>query len=205
MRLADPPLWQYLLFEQPWPLVIALGAMAVVLTVVAQRRDSRAIRMVAWSLAIGAGVVYALAWQVTTDRQRLLHATEALVLSTESPMDVEHLAGTWLSDQTTLIGPGGEPWLDREAIERQLRTADQRHAIEQQSIRRLGAEVTQPGYGRSIVEVSTQAGGGTRGFGPLRTEWDLYWQADEHGQWRVQEIHWVSFRNQPPERRLLGR
>lgn len=204
MRLEPPPLWQHLLLEQPWPVIVALGVAVVVLTVLAQRHRRRGLRIAAWGLAVLAGGIYAVAWQVTTDREQLLEATEALVAATESPMDPEAFAARWLGDNAVLTGADGEPWLDRDAIERTLRSAHRRYTIEQHATRRLDAATGRPGLGRSVVELSTQAGGGRMGaFGPVRTEWDLRWKQNEHGEWRVYEIRWVRFRDRQPNRNLL--
>lgn len=213
MSLPDPPLWQYLLLEQPWPVMIALGVGAAVLSVAARRRrlegrrGGLGLRVAAWAAAIAAGGVYGVASSIVTEREQLLDQTRQVVAATQSPIDVAAVLERWLGEDAALVGPGGEKWLDRSQIEQTLAGLERRRQIERHDIRGLDAGIVRAGQGRSHVELSTRLVGGPRAYGPLHSVWELEWIRDEDEQrtWRLRDVRWVSFRGQPAEHYLLSR
>ena len=203
MEVADPPVVEYLLLEQPWPLVGGLVAAAVLMAAVAQRRrDRRWLGAAIGALVLAPGA-YVLATMVNTDRERLVARSRALVGATVSPVDFEHVA-TFLDADVTLTGPHGAHWLDADAIDRTLRRAEQRWGIEAQSIADLKAATTGRRQGRTALSLRTTLGG-RLDYGPIRSGWVLQWRQDADGTWRVQRIACMQINNREPRQEMLQR
>lgn len=195
---TDPPLMQRLLLEQPWPAAIALLAVAVGLTMAGRRRKQRGLRLVAWVLAILAGGIVGLAWQVQTPREHIIDRTHQLLAATEAPLDMDSL-DNWLEPGAVVTGPDGSVWMQREQIDQRLQWIDRRRAVDAHEIRRLEAMADRSGYGRVGLELGTSLQRASR-YGPIRTTWQLHWRRDDNGQWRVYEIECVSLHGRDPDR-----
>ncbi|MFW6060732.1 MAG: hypothetical protein ACODAQ_11165, partial [Phycisphaeraceae bacterium] len=200
--LADPPLVQHLLLEQPWPTAIVLLALAVGLTVAGRRRRRRGLRMGAWVAAVAAGAVVGLAWQVQTPREQIMAATRQLVAATAAPLDLAGLDNR-LAPGMVVTGPDGTAWIRRDQIDRRLTQLDQRHAIVSHDIHRLEADAARPNRGRTALELRTHLGQ-SNGYGPIRSTWQLHWRRDDaQSAWQVHEIQCVSINRRTPSRHML--
>lgn len=200
MQLSPPPLWQAWLFENPWPLVVALLAAAVVLRVVSTRRETPWRGRLGWA-ALGAvllaGGVYLSTAIVETDRERLIDRTRQLVAAT-APIDAGALDGL-IARGAVVAGPDGSPWVVYDDIRDELEAAVQRHGGFDHAIRGLAAEAVNKARGRSLLSLSTTTG--DLGV-PIRTRWLITWRREGDGRWRVMEIRWLEFRGRPPTRGL---
>ena len=200
MPLAQPPLLENLLFEQPWPLVVAMVAVAAGCWVVASRRQKRGrLRLIALGIIVLAGAVVAMAQLVTTDREYLLDATAELVAATQSPTNSQVLDQLIAAD-AVVTGPAGEVWLEYAQLRSELQSVVDRHQIQEQRIRSVGAEVTSKTAGRSVFDLRTNIGKET--FIPIRSVWALRWVRDDAGQWRIKEIQWLQFQGHTPTQGL---
>ena len=195
MDIPPPPLWQLLLFEQPWPLVIVLLVSAVLLRHAARQRNQPRMGHVGFGLAVAAGAVFALAWLVTTDREMLERQTREVVAATESPTDLATL-DRLLSPDAVLTGPGNEIWMEMSAIRRQLEQLGERFPIEQQVIRDIGAQVIDARRGRSAFDLRTYSP--HQPGVPYRSVWTLHWHRQDNGDWQIVQVQWEQFMNRPP-------
>lgn len=200
MPLAQPPILENLLFEQPWPLAVVVLAVAAGCWVVASRRRRRGkLRLVAVSFVLLAVALLVMAHFVTTAREHLLSATAQLVAATESPTDGKVL-DQLIAPDAVVTGPGGEVWLEYAQLRSELKSAVDRHQIHEQRIRSVGAEVTSDTAGRSVFDLRTNVGKET--FIPIRTVWALHWARDDAGEWRIKQIQWLQFQGHAPSRGL---
>ncbi|HEX7010512.1 MAG TPA: hypothetical protein VF184_11050 [Phycisphaeraceae bacterium] len=195
MDVADPPLLEHLLLERPWPLVIALLAVAAAVQVAARRRSSRRAGWAAWLIAAGAAGVALLAYTVTTDRERLTQLTVELVQAATQPVNLAVVDQT-LHPDAVLRGPGGQVWMPFQNIRWELEQAVQRLGVTDHAIRQLGVEASGD-RGRSALALRTHLG--ETGM-PVSTSWNLVWQRQSEGDWRIVEIQWLTLQDQPPTR-----
>lgn len=199
MNLAPSPLWQEWLFENPWPLVIVLIAVAVVVRLVATRRKQPRVNFAAAGALLLAVGVYLLTMFVATDRERLVDRTKELVEAT-APLDSAAMDGL-IARGAIVSGPDGAAWVEYDSIRSELEAVVGRYGGFDHAIRGLGAEVTSAVRGRSLLSLSTTA----ESIGmPIRTQWLITWRKESDGQWRVIEISWLEFQGRPP-RNLMWR
>lgn len=202
MNLTPPPLWQEWLFENPWPLVIVLIVLAVVLRLMATRsRRPRGYRFnyAALGALLAALGVYLLTVFVETDRERLVDRTRQLVAAT-APLDTAAIDAL-IARGAVVTGPAGETWVLYDDIRPELERAVGRHGIARHALRSLAADVVSSVRGRSLLSLSTT----TDDLGlPIRTQWLITWRKEGDGTWRVIELQWLEFQGQPP-RNLMWR
>ena len=204
MATLQPNPLQHFLLEQPWPVALTLLIVAAILfSVGAQRRQGKW-QLAALGVAALAGGVVALAWAVTTDRQRVIAATDELLAATEGELDTAAL-DRLLAPDVVLTGPGGQVWLESEAIGAALRRAAERYGPVSHSVRQrqVGAR---DGRGRVELELRTElaggVGGGAGGGVPVRSSWTLVW-LETPGGWVVDQIEWRELQQRTPERAWL--
>jgi ketosteroid isomerase-like protein len=185
---------QNLLFENPWPLVMALVATAAVLRLVGFRNRRPALTYAAMGAVLLAVGVYVLSAVVTTDRERIMERTRALVAAT-APLDLAVLDDV-LAPGAFVSGPDGSAWVEYERVRVELQDVVQRYQPAEHSIRDLQAEAGET-RGVSVIDLRTSAGAGGAGL-PVRTVWRLHWRKEGDGQWRVAELQWLEFMGQSP-------
>ncbi len=187
--LAESAGWAERLLENPWPVVVGLLAVSAVLRTVGKRRDQKGLTRASWiALLLGIGV-YAAATLIQTDRETLIQQTEALVAAT-SPADEAALTPL-LADRAVLMGPGGDVWdnLTGPFIAEELRE----HDVQENTLRMVDASSLRRGVGISTMDVSSRLAGY-----PMRTQWEVQWQKDPQGRWRITGLKWLSFNQQDP-------
>lgn len=198
MQVAPPPMWQSLLLENPWPIVIALVAVAAILRVAGSRQRKPAMSYAALASLVAAVGVYLLAAFVITGREAIIQRTEALVAAT-APLDAAALDDL-IARGAFVSGPDGRPWVEYDAIRPELEHVLQRFRPSEQTIRSLGAEA-QATRGRSVIDLRTSLPNSGYGL-PVATVWGLEWRKEGDGQWRVAEIRWLEFMNREPSNRM---
>lgn len=195
--LPSPPLLERFLFEQPLLPVVVLAVLAIVAAIAFARLGQRRRGLlVAGVLAVLAGGVYATAFMVTTQRERLLEQTEALIGATAT-LDSAALQRL-LTDDARLPTSGDiarvQPSVDgRDEIidlaELRLRGQTQ---ISDWRIRDRQATIDGPNVARTLIRV------GVDGDTFSRTHyswWRLDWEKGADGQWRCYTIdpRWIQF------------
>lgn len=194
MQLDSPPMFEHLLLESPWAVMVVCVVAAAMLFSAGRRRKNKAVQaggLVALALAVG---VYLLAKGVTTDREQLILDTEALVAAT-APLDNAAL-DRLLDPSAVVTGPDTAIWLNAVQLRPRLNQAAQRFGIGDQQVRMVDAIARDDTWGESVVTVRTDPGGA----GPVNTGWRLIWRRDPvaggnsgGGGWRVVEIRWMRF------------
>lgn len=195
--LPSPPLIERFLFEQPLMPVMVLAVIAIVAAVAFARlgRRRRGL-LVAGVLAAIAGGVYVTASLVTTQRERLLEQTEALI-GAAATLDIATLQGL-LSEDARLATSGDIarvlPSIDGRAdiIDQAERSLRGQARISDWQIRDRQATIDGPNVGRTLVRV------GVDGDAFSRTHyswWRLDWEMGPDGQWRcyVVDPRWIQF------------
>lgn len=194
MNLSPPPLWHEWLFENPWPPIIALITIAVVLRLISTRSRQPRLTYAAIGVLLLAVGLYLLAMFIVTDRERLMDRTEQLVAAT-APLDSSAIDAL-IARGAIVTGPDGEPWVEYDAIQPELHRAVDRHGVAEHAIRGLTAEVTTKVRGRTLLSLSTT----TSDLGlPIRTQWLITWRKEADNQWRVIELRWLEFQGRPPQ------
>lgn len=186
-----------LLFENPWPGVVALVAVSAVLRVAGKRQGNKGVLIASWvALLLGLGVYAAASW-VNTDREVMIQRTEAWIQAA-SPVDRAALTAL-MAPNVPLLGPQGDYLLDLDAptIAQNL----EQYRVEVVSYRDIEAWPASPGQGTSHLRVSHEV----LGQRVLGTSWELGWRRNDAGDWRVVSIKWVRYGNEPPSDGLLRR
>lgn len=195
MRPQPPSILPHLLLESPWMLVIALAAAGLIVRYVGRQRGQPALARISWGLVLLAGSVLALAYLVTTPREALIRRTGELLRAT-APLDLPAVTAM-LDPAAVLVGPGGETWLERPQIERELESADQRFGLASHTLRYIQAQARDQ---QGIVEIDlrTTLREGLGPQAPIGSRWLLSWQRDARGEWKLHRLQWLELMNRPP-------
>jgi Domain of unknown function (DUF4440) len=190
MNLTEPPFFEHLLFENPWPAVIALGAVGVALLSIGSRRGQKkavAAGAVALALAVGA---YISGRVVTTDRETLIAQTEKLV-EAATDGDVPTLRAM-LEPRATVTDAAGVVCWDFKGILDRLESL--RVRVGSQQFKSLEAEAQQGRFGRTYLVLRTTAGQSDQ---YLITHWLITWAKSPDGTWQVKNAQWLQWFNDP--------
>ena len=193
MQLDSPPMFEHLLLESPWAVMVVCVVAAAMLFSAGRRRKNKGVQVGGLAaLALAAGV-YLLAQGVTTAREQLILNTEALVAAT-APLDNAAL-DRLLDPSAVVTGPSTAVWVSAVQLRSKLNQVAQRFDIGDQQVRAVDAFARDDTWGESVVTVRTDPGGA----GPVNTGWRLTWRHDPAGAdnagggWRVVEIRWMRF------------
>lgn len=180
-------MFEHLLLESPWAVMVVCVVVAAMLFSAGQRRKNKRIQaggLVALVLAVG---VFMLAKGVTTDREQLIMNTEALVAAT-APLD-NAMLDRLLDPSAVVTVPDTAVWLNATQLRPRLTRVAQQFSAGDQQVRTVDAFARDDTWGESAVTVRTDPGGA----GPINTGWRLTWRRDPGGGWRVVEIRWMRF------------
>lgn len=198
--LPRPALWARVLFETPLAAAGAILAIGLMMMIVWIRRGlaGRA------AISAGAGVALAgtlvlVAAMVTTEHERIVNATLALVESATTG-DTGAVGGI-LADDVKLFAEGAPTLsVDRAAIIAAVRTLEERVRVRDSSVTRRTASVDGPNSGRSRVVVRTNFAGGGLNF----TSWEIGWRLEPDGVWRATRLEALSVNGRSPGGAFLG-
>ncbi len=201
-QLPGPPLLPHLLFENPWPLVGLFGVGAVVVWAGFRHRlGARRGTLVASLLLLAAIASWCLATFVTTDREKVIRGTRALV---------EALAVADAQTVRTLTAEGAwaqayQRW-ERDQLLEMLDAAARNNArysvggasftITSYRIRSIRAEVQTPIIAKTQVNVVGETDAGH----PTPTWFQLDWDKGQDGVWRLRSVDllWDLYRGNHP-------
>ncbi len=180
MTLNQPPLWEYLLLEEPFDLVLALGLPMVLILLLAiyWRRKNPAL-VAAAGLAVAMGV-YLLAAVVVTDREQLLDQTKTLIAATK-PLNWPVIDGM-VSPQVIITKSDGQSWMSRQ----QMQVSLQNYDVVGHDIVAIDAGITESGTGISMCELHSRFKIEPRAV--CVSSWQLTWRKLHDASWEVVEI-----------------
>ncbi len=200
-----------LLFESPWPLVLAFVIAALMLVFAAQRsegagRGMRWAALVCLVLAVG---VWCLAKVVTTDREHLIAQTQRLV-SVTAPLDLEALSDL-LDSGAELVSSNGQLCMDRQRLLSVLKSLLDSYGVASHDVRTLGARMKNAGAGESWVALRTKLKnpdlikGLDQMGGDVPSRWELTWRrSDSDDQWRITRLRCTKVMQIRPDCGVLG-
>jgi len=193
--LDKPPLWSYLLFENPWPAAAALLLGAAVLAISNRHRREPRRWMIAGAMAIAAVAVILTAQMVTTEREHLKQHTRDLVhrVSNEGAPSILGM----FDPDAVFAGPEGQVWRrSAEQFTEEINIIKRRFSPMTSTIRSLDAEHRGGDHGRSLLHVTTRLSGSNAGS--VNTQWLFTWRKDENGIWRITEARFLRINNYRP-------
>jgi len=191
---TDPPLWEQWLFVNPWPLMVVLIAVAVLLRVAAVRCGRPRLRLAGYAAAGLALGVYASTALVTTQREQADRATRALLQAT---VDADVAAITRaIAPDAALTDADGDPMAAIGPLRGEVATAISRYPIE---FHRINDLVALPdGPNRTLVRLDLRTTFRQNSV-PNATIWVFTWQRSGPGAaWQLVEARWLQWQNQRP-------
>ena len=184
MTLREPPYFEHLLFENPWPAIIALSTVCFVLVWLRRTRGNRR-SMVAAAvcllLAFTLGVTSAL---VDTTRERMIESTQRLLAAT-APLSM-NVVRSLLDPQVVLVG-GGESRVGEQVFAGLAWAVGKTYTLESHSLKDIAAEVIDDNHVRILIDLVTVVRHGRGG-----TRWLFDWQKRPDGVWRIVKIEWLA-------------
>lgn len=176
----SPPTFQYLLLENPWPL-LAVGLIAGVALFVVGGRQGRQKMQWAGLGALAAGVgVFALASAIETERERLEANTREVVDAFAHPFNAEQLERHVSEDVTLFNWPVGHlvPVAERSA---------EAARVTEYFVRRVLVEQDGPNHARTGVQVwgRIEHSRGENGFSAHAI---FHWRRQPGGQWELYHV-----------------
>ncbi|MEX0774997.1 MAG: nuclear transport factor 2 family protein [Phycisphaeraceae bacterium] len=189
-----PPLLPHLLFEQPVPLLIVLGAATLALILIARRRNDRRLLVWAGGVTLLALAVVVMSKLVVTQRERLNDRTRELVAAT-APLDVAHLR-TLFAPDAVLLGPEGQSLGQGEEILARLDMRIRIDPIQRQDVRNVQAQVLSDREAVTYLELKTTFKGGEV-TDEHPTTWLITWTRQPDGAWQMRSARWMTWRGQP--------
>jgi len=197
MQLNEPPLWENLLLENPWPLALTLVVVAMGLLWHGVTRDDKRARRLSPVAALAAVAIWTAATFTTTTRETLIDRTEQLVRATQPPRDVATLTALF-DPQARVLGASGDLWMQSgDKVAAELARSCDTFDVQGHWLRMQGADMTGPDRGRSLFVINTSLGGTFAGR-PVRTEWLVTWKQASDGQWRVLTVQWLDLQGSDP-------
>lgn len=194
--LPVPPLLEHLLLERPWPLVIPLIVIALIVSRVLSR-SPRAPR-IAWIgavlLLIAGPAIYLLSAFITTDREHMKATTTSLVdaVAKADTAAVERLLDPGCYLHSRFAFPGyttDSKGMDRGEILDQVPRTIRDNPIAEHGILESQALSRGPGIGSTQLKVRVVVelqGGGFKL--PVQSWWKVDWRRGSDGQWRATAI-----------------
>ncbi len=185
------PWLTHLTLENPWPMLVTLGAIGAGLIVIGRRREQKR--------KIVAGIVFAvlgvLIWLagllISTDREMMVNRTRLLVKAAVMPVAME-VFGELLSRDVRLFDH------DYESILRMIGRAEDRWGVKSAWITNL--QVRQDGPQRGVTYLSVITRVDSRyGGGATQTRWLLHWRKETDGLWRLVKIEWIELGDRPAQ------
>lgn len=193
-RLPTPGQVQHWLFERPMTGCAALLAFALVLLALFNRRDQlRRGVIAAGAVAALAAVVFALGTFVTTDRERVLNASERFVLAAGAGDDAT--VDALLSDRMSVrVGGAATTW-GREWVLDSVRRLGESYRFDTFEYRSPQGVTDGPTSARTQFRV-VAAG---EGLGQAITWWRISWRKGADGLWRIEELDLLLINGMRPD------
>lgn len=189
------------ILDGPWPLVALLGLVALVLFVVASRRDDARIVPIAISTAVLAGIVAVVGVLVETPAEAARAQTRELVADAVDG-DVDAMIDRLTPDATLHVGRVSSPGYPLGDLTRGLDALRRSQRIEENSITALESASVDD---RTVyVELSCLTRTASS-YGYVPSRWVIEWVDDPPEGWRIRSITAMSIAGRVPSGRNLFR
>ena len=189
------------ILDGPWPLVAVLGLVALVLFVVANRRDDARMGIFAVATTVVAVAVAIVGVLVETPAERARDATRALVEDAAAGR-IDDMIDRLTPDATLHVGRVASPGYPLSDLTRSLDALRRSQRIEENSITALASAPVDPE--RVYVELSCLTRTASS-YGYVPSRWIIEWVDDSSGTWRIRSITAMSIAGRVPSGRNLFR
>lgn len=193
-QLPAPPEIQHWLFERPLTSGLVLLAIALI-AVVGGRAQGRARygRLVGAGIGALAGLVVLVSLLVTTDREKVHAATEAVMQAIRTG-DAPG-AEPFFADAVTFIAAGGAASVEKPWIMDTVDLFPDQLQIEGVKAPQRRVSVDGEGLARSQLQVR----GGPSGATANLTWWQFSWRRAEDGQWQIHGMDLLLLNGKTPD------
>jgi hypothetical protein len=205
----NPPLLNYLLLENPWPLfavLVVAGLMGVVYAV--RRKMYRLALGCTAVIAVGIALV-PLASMVQTDREQLIMRTAALANAVVPKFDAGRL-GELLAPIVTFSVKDMTPMSSsKQELLALAERAHRRYTFEKSAVTALDARQLSDTTGKSDLSVRVEVAAkpdssmAIFGSGPVATRWMLDWQQNAQGKWMLSGVRWLQVNGREPAESMV--
>lgn len=195
--LPSPPLWEWLILDNPWPTAGLLAILAVAILAFLSRVDGGKTvfgaplrTVIAGVLVLIGGIVLAVGMSVTTDRQQIRAGSERLVnaVATQDIDTLDHLLASDARLQLRFSVPGAAPGgiVQRDQIFVLVEDfLSRRYPLTEHRVMEVQGTLDGERVGRTQVRVrvipeATQF--------PHTSWWRIDWRLEDDGRWRVRSI-----------------
>lgn len=198
--LPQPPVFERVLFEQPWMAVGALLIIAILVAVVANRREQfRRGLVVCAAITAAAAALAVTATLVDTDHEQVARGTSDFMANAVS--GGEAAVADLLAPDAILNLEGMSSFnLPRGAILNGVKSLDSEVGVRGWGILKKSAAIDGPNSGRSRTVIRVDVEGG----GPNFSSWELVWRKDGEGRWRITRLICQSVNGRAPGQWFAG-
>jgi len=200
--MPDPPstsLVTTYLFENPWPLIGALLAVAAILLWRGLREGLGRMAMAGVVAALLAVVVFLASVVVTTPGEHARALVRTMVSAAEEG-DIRTITLLFGDDATLHFDRPENPGYAIDSLNRAASTLADINRIESNSITQFRAYTVDADS--AIVHLGCRTTT-VASRGPVGSRWVIHVGRDADGQWRIERITCVSIMNQPPSPSLF--
>lgn len=193
-RLPSPGQLQHWLFERPATSAVVLLAFALILLALFNRRNQlRRGTLIAGGVGVLAAGVFALGTFVTTDRERVLAASERFVLAAGAGDDAT--VDALLSDRMSVrVGGAATTW-GRDWVLDSVRRLGETFRFDTFEYRSAQGVTDGPTSARTQFRV-VAAG---QGLGQAITWWRISWRKGTDGDWRIEDLDLLLINGMRPD------
>lgn len=185
------------LLENPWPAVVVMAVLAIVLLKLARDRDDRRLLSGALAAALVGAAVWIVSWSVTTPGEHARRVVGAFVEAAEAG-DVPAMHRWLVPDASLHLGALTAPGLDRQELDRALSLLESKHRVESNSITMLRAGALSSDAAIAELGCITTTHGS---YGPVPSSWLFRVERQPDGSWRIRRLAAVSIAGRPAEPR----
>jgi hypothetical protein len=180
--------------ENPWPAGIGLVFLGVALLFIAIQRDDRRMFLAAVSAIAVAGIVLLTGFFFETTAESAANATRELVKAAEEGRTHDIIA-TLEPDATLHFGSPNNPGQPIDELQRDINTLDDSNRIVSNSLNNLtfaSADSTTAVTAFACMTTTELS------YGPFQSKWEIEWQRDEKGIWRIRRLTVIEIAGRTP-------
>jgi len=197
MKLPDPPFFEQLLFERPWPVILILVLFTVAFLFSRRTNLSRNTLICSGMMITVALAIFLTSRVVTTDREQIIAASQKLVKDIENG-DVKALRKT-IDSHAIFSGPRGDKWFTGEEVFQMFSQITQNLQMENNLTGEIQSQFIPASNGKSLINVQSKT---DQYKFNAHTRWLITWRRDRDGAWHALELQWLRVNGRNPSRDL---